>query len=488
MINKNGLQKKALSLLIVVYMLFLGCVNSNNILGLLQKSPEVKMIGKTFEQVEKEFGPFSMVYIKNDTASYVFQNTTMVFFFDGIDASKIWQAEISNGLTTIPAAIAVMNISSKDVCTGVSGRVKDFGIPDSYFTEKAFSKNDLVFLEKESTLAFQRTDNNSLVVTAICDNNLVISEDAELIIRQEKHIRPTLSLITLASRKTLSAGHFHLVGLKSNGTVMTVGDNPNGQCNVSSWKDIIAVSAAGYHTVGLKSDGTVVAVGNNEDGQCNVSGWTDIVAIAQENWHTVGLKSDGTVVAVGYNEDGQCNVSGWTDIVAIATGAYHTIGLKSDGTVVAVGDNSCGECNVSRWKDIIAISAYGFHTVGLKSDGTVVATGPNAEGECNVSDWKDIVAVATGDCHTIGLKTDGTVVAVGRNTEGECNVSAWKDIVAISAGSYHTIGLKSDGTVVTVGGDEWSQRDVSAWTDIRLPENLKKASSSGDSLFSNMFD
>ena len=450
MINKNGLQKKALSLLIVVYMLFLGCVNSNNMLGLLQKSPEVKMIGKTFEQVEKEFGPFSMVCIKNDTASYVFQNTTMVFFFDGIDASKIWQAEISNGLTTIPAAIAVMNISSKDVCTGVSGRVKDFSISDSNFTEKAFSKKDLVYLEEESTLAFQRKDNDDLVVTAICDNNLVINEDAPMIIRQKKYIIPTLSLITLASRKTLSAGHYHLVGLKSNGTVMAVGDNPDGQCNVSSWKDIIAVSAAGYHTV--------------------------------------GLKSDGTVVAVGYNEYGQCNVSGWTDIVAIATGAYHTIGLKSDGTVVAVGDNSCGECNVSRWKDIIAISAYGFHTVGLKSDGTVVATGPNAEGECNVSDWKDIVAIATGDCHTIGLKTDGTVVAVGRNTEGECDVSTWKDIVAITAGSYHTIGLKSDGTVVTIGGDEWSQRDVSAWTDIRLPENLKKASSSGDSLFSNMFD
>ena len=30
------------------------------------------------------------------------------------------------------------------------------------------------------------------------------------------------------------------------------------------------------HTVGLKRDGTVVAVGNNDYGQCDVSGWTDI--------------------------------------------------------------------------------------------------------------------------------------------------------------------------------------------------------------------
>ena len=54
-----------------------------------------------------------------------------------------------------------------------------------------------------------------------------------------------------------------------------------------------------YHTVGLKSDGTVVAVGNNIDGQLNVGSWTDIVQVAAGRYHTVGLKSDGTVVAVG---------------------------------------------------------------------------------------------------------------------------------------------------------------------------------------------
>ena len=33
------------------------------------------------------------------------------------------------------------------------------------------------------------------------------------------------------------------------------------------------VAAGGYHTLGLKTDGTVVAVGWNEDGQCNVGSW-----------------------------------------------------------------------------------------------------------------------------------------------------------------------------------------------------------------------
>ena len=63
--------------------------------------------------------------------------------------------------------------------------------------------------------------------------------------------------------------------------------------------------------VGLKSDGTVVTAGNNDYGQCDVNGWYDITQVAAGGWHTVGLKSDGTVVAAGDNGDGQCDVDSW---------------------------------------------------------------------------------------------------------------------------------------------------------------------------------
>lgn len=49
-----------------------------------------------------------------------------------------------------------------------------------------------------------------------------------------------------------------------------------GQNNVTAFTGIVEIVANGYQSIGLKSDGTVVAVGNNGYGQCDVSDWTDI--------------------------------------------------------------------------------------------------------------------------------------------------------------------------------------------------------------------
>ena len=119
------------------------------------------------------------------------------------------------------------------------------------------------------------------------------------------------------------------------------------------------VAVGESHIVGLKSDGTVVAMGSNGLCQCYVGCWRDIVQVAAGQGHTVGLKSDGTVVAVGRDWEGQCDVGDWTDIIQVAAGIRHTVGLKSDGTVVAVGTNTFGERNVWLWRNIIQVDAQG---------------------------------------------------------------------------------------------------------------------------------
>ena len=268
---------------------------------------------------------------------------------------------------------------------------------------------------------------------------------------------------------TISAGDYHTVGLRRDGTVVAVGGDLEGQCDVSRWTAVVTVAAGLNHTVGLRGDGTVVAVGKNDDGRCDVSSWTDIVAVSAGAYHTIGLRSDGTVVAVGENEDGQCDVSDWSNIVSVSAGMSHTVGLRSDGTVVAEGKNTHGQCDVSDWTDIVAVAAGFSHTVGLRSDGTVVTVGNNNDGQRNVSDWSDIVAIAANWKHTVGLRRDGTVVAAGNTERGQRYVSVWTDIVAVAAGSEHTVGLRSDGSVVAVGANSFNQCNVDDWKDIRTP-------------------
>ena len=237
----------------------------------------------------------------------------------------------------------------------------------------------------------------------------------------------------------------HAIGLCADGTVVAVGDDDHGQCDVKYWNDIVAIDTCEYMTVGLKKDGTVVATGYEKKsagytydaGQCKeVSNWRDIVAIAVNARMVAGVKSDGTVVLAGFYPK---SVLDWTDIVAIDVGSWHIVGLKADGTVVAetltlsfASGNTYGQygqCDgIENWTDIVAISAEGNCTIGLKSNGTVVATGENAYGQCNVSGWKNIVAISTSGNHTIALKADGTVVAVGFNKFGQCDVSNWKNI------------------------------------------------------------
>jgi len=260
--------------------------------------------------------------------------------------------------------------------------------------------------------------------------------------------------------KLLVATRTYTVGIKADGTVLTTSSAPVG---MTRWRDIIEVSGSASHAAGLHIDGTVVAVGENRSGQCEVSDWENIISVAAGSNHTVGLRSDGTVVAVGNNDWGQCNISDWENIVSIDAGGGYTVGLRSDGTVVAVGSDYLGANKVSDWNNIIAISVNQSVTVGLRADGTVVAVGSNTFGQCDVSSWSNIIMISTGGDHTLGLRSDGTVVSAGHTSSGQRDVSSWKNIVAISAGDLHSVGLKSNGSVVSAGDNLFSQCLISEW-------------------------
>ncbi len=337
--------------------------------------------------------------------------------------------------------------------------------------------------------------------------------------------------------------------------------------NTTKWKAV----AAGYsHTVGIDSDGTLWSWGNNGDGQlgdgttANKSipvrvqkTGTTWKAVAAGSAHTVGLAEDGTLWSWGWNSEGQLGDGTAGDTAnksipvrvkqagitwkAVVAGKAYTVGIDSDGTLWSWGQNGKGELgdgtkiaksipvrvqqkteagvfvdNTTKWK---AVSAGASHTVGIDSDGSLWSWGNNFVGQLgdgteiakstpvqvqketeagvfvdNMTKWK---AVVTGKYHTVGIDRDGYLWSWGYNADGQLgdgtagdtankstpvrvqqagtgtfidNTRKWK---VVSAGASHTVGIDSDGTLWSWGNNDGGQLGDGTTTKRNTPVKIQ---------------
>jgi hypothetical protein len=171
------------------------------------------------------------------------------------------------------------------------------------------------------------------------------------------------------------------------------------------------VTAGGFHNLALKKDGTVVAWGRNDCAQSIVpNGLGPVITVAAGDYHSVALKPDGTIAAWGDNYYGETTMpSGLSGVVAIAAGGTHSLALRKDGTFVGWGDNSFSQSvgdNTS--SNVVAIAAGRSHSLVLRRDGTVLAWGANGDGRASgqadvPSGLSGVVAIAAGEGQSLAL-------------------------------------------------------------------------------------
>lgn len=259
----------------------------------------------------------------------------------------------------------------------------------------------------------------------------------------------------------IAAGKGHIIGISTDLTVLSAGDDRYGQCDMLGFKQVVSVAAGSEHSVFLYSDGTVSACGNKLGYKCNirehkgdVSEWKDIVAIAAGSDHTVGLRSDGTVVASGSFILGACNVEKWTDIVSIACGPFSTLGVKIDGTVVACGSSDFGALDARKWRDIIDLAVSDCVGVGLDRNGNVHLCGMVVETTfIPESQIGKVIELVAGEFDGFyALKADGNVICFKDNRVRIMN--GWNNVVHIASGNNCLIGVTKEGTVLTYEEDE----------------------------------
>ena len=119
---KKGLALAAV--LLCVSMLF-ACVEAQNAQLAFSGSPGGQMIGRTFQEVEAAYGPFSMVYYGADrTPAFIFAGSNVSFQFAEEANQSQWRALLTDGTGYVPGAVALLSIQPGWVCTGVSGRIR----------------------------------------------------------------------------------------------------------------------------------------------------------------------------------------------------------------------------------------------------------------------------------------------------------------------------------------------------------------------------
>lgn len=266
----------------------------------------------------------------------------------------------------------------------------------------------------------------------------------------------------------------------TSGTVVVWGDNSVSQTNVPlGLTRVKSVAAGKFHTLALKTDGTVAAWGLNDDGQVSVPpGLTGVVAIAGGDYHSVALKADGTVVAWGSSLFGETAIpSDLRGIKSIAAGSFSTFMVKSDGTVLGLGKN--GDY-ANKLSNVEAVAVGSARIVALEMDGTVVV-GPDFRfpGGYGTLNFKGTTAITAAEGHVEVLDNGGDIHDWGCRTcsypyflppvvplcfSGDC-VVGW---TAIATSSSRDIGLRRDGTVFIWKADP----DAPGVVDTAVPSGL----------------
>jgi peptidoglycan/xylan/chitin deacetylase (PgdA/CDA1 family) len=176
----------------------------------------------------------------------------------------------------------------------------------------------------------------------------------------------------------------------------------------------MAISAGGYHSLGLKADGTIVGWGDNVSNQASPPSGNNYVKIAAGGFHSLALRSDGSIVGWGANYYGQATPPAGNNFIDISAGEWHSLALRSDGSIVGWGANNCGQATPPAGNKFIAIAAGsgapivdgGEHSLGLKQDGSIVAWGKNNHGQCNIPSLNTgFIAISAGNWHSLALRS-----------------------------------------------------------------------------------
>ncbi len=341
---------------------------------------------------------------------------------------------------------------------------------------------------------------------------------------------------TAGNWASVAASWYHSVGLRSDGSLWAWGENEYGQLGLGyrSWRVIspvrvgsasnwVAVSTGHFHTLGLRSDGSLWAWGHNGNGQLgldgveigeNITSPTQLgageqwVAMAAGDEHSLAVRSDGSLWAWGHNGSGQLGLDSLAYRVPVAARApgdvlwanveaeyNYSMGIDRGGNLYSWGYNYKGVLglgdSINRTSPALVGSGWAgvypgrVHCLGVRSDGGLYGWGSGYDGALGLGDDVSARMVPTliagsspawagggaGDRWSVALRSDGTVWGFGWNGNGQLGLNdfnerfvpslvsfGWPLSVSTSAASgIQETGASLNGLLVSLGSSASAQ-------------------------------
>jgi alpha-tubulin suppressor-like RCC1 family protein len=308
----------------------------------------------------------------------------------------------------------------------------------------------------------------------------------------------------------IAAGTDFTVGLKTDGSLWTWGQNSRGQLGNGTTADAnaplhvgtaawSAIAAGGNHVAAISTAGALYGWGENAKGEVGDSSFTDRAKPTQvgalHDWISVAAGADqtlglrpghsvypdkGSLWAWGGNDMGQVgNNSTNPQTVpielhiepALAFGGGDSFSIASQGVLPPATSGAM-------------TSAWGFNGFGQLSTGNTmnhIAPVPSLNAQQMILGSFDALSVGSG--HVLALQ-NGTLFTWGLNSHGQLGngsttnlsyatqasvPSAVQRWTAVAAGGQHSVGIKADGTLWAWGWNASGQLGDGTTTDRPAP-------------------
>lgn len=253
-------------------------------------------------------------------------------------------------------------------------------------------------------------------------------------------------LLAQTTTAAVAFGTRHAVALRTNGEVLTWGENVSCQLGRASgnasrtpavmMRNATAIAAASDHTLVLTASGKVYGWGQNAEGPLGLGNTYD--------------RCEGPALVESLSS---------VVVTQIATGHGFSVAVTADGDLYCSGDNSMGQCPVGRTGRVEVFTKVPIPELA----GTVA--------EVRAGLFHTLIRTRDGRLHALGRGRDGQLGS-GRTTNGFATIPDLTDVVSFAAGTWHSVAARADGSVWAWGNGTKSQLCDGGTTNLSVPTKV----------------